>query len=200
LTNNKTYSPDTTYDEKELLLKIAEGDEKAFERLFLIHKDKVYELAKMYTESVVSSEELVQDIFIKVWTSRIQLPHINDFRAWLFTLTRNRSFNVLRDTTRAGIRERDMINYIPQNVSHAEEKAISADTQKLIDQALNLLSPPQRQAFDLLKLQELSREEAARKMGISPNTIKVHLLNAMRIVRGYLLSKDVLLILFFIRP
>lgn len=169
----------------------AEGDEKAFEQLYLLHKDRVYEIALTYTELPVIAEEILQDIFVQVWMKRTSLPAIADFKAWLFILTRNRSFNVLRSIARAGTRERDMIHYLPGSGDTADHRVLSADMENLVREAVQLLTPAQRTAFELFKLKGLSREETAAAMGISPNTAKVHVMQAMRTIRAYLVGKRV---------
>jgi RNA polymerase sigma-70 factor (ECF subfamily) len=171
----------------------AEGDEKAFEQLYLLHKDRVYEIALTYTESVVLAEEILQDIFVQVWVKRNELPGITDFSAWLFILTRNRSFTVLRGLARAAKRDRGMVDYLPHAGETADEKLLSGHVQRFLHEAMNLLTPAQRTAFELFKLNGLSRDETAAAMGISPNTAKTHLQHAMRIIRAHLVSNDIFL-------
>jgi RNA polymerase sigma-70 factor (ECF subfamily) len=171
----------------------AEGDEKAFEALYLLHKDRVYEIALTYTESAVLAEEILQDIFVQIWTKRNELPGIEDFSAWLFILTRNRSFTVLRGMARAAKRDRNMVDYLPGATGTADEKLLTGDVLRYLHEAMNLLTPTQRRAFELFKLNGLSRDETAAAMGISPNTAKTHLQHAMRTIRAHLVSQDVFL-------
>lgn len=177
----------------------AEGNIKAFEELYRLHKDRVYEIAFTYTESAVLAEEILQDIFVQVWIKRASLPQIIDFEAWLFTLTKHKSFNVLRGIARADNRQRDMVNFLPLTHEAADVKLLAGDIEKLLKEALNLLTPAQRRAFELFKIKGLNREEAAAAMNISPNTVKVHLLQAMRIIRAHLLQKGSFLFVIMLR-
>lgn len=179
--------------QKDYLQQMAESDERAFEQLYLAHKDRVYEIAFAYTESPVLAEEILQDIFVQVWVKRNELSGINDFEGWLFILTRNRSFTVLRGMARAARRDKDMVDYLPHAGLSADDKLLSDEVQTLLRDALNLLTPMQRRAFELFKLQGHSREETAAIMGISPNTAKTHLLFAMRTIRAHLVSNDIFL-------
>jgi RNA polymerase sigma-70 factor (ECF subfamily) len=167
---------------------IAAGNEQAFERLFLAFKDRVYGIGLLYTESTVLAEEIVQDIFIKVWLKRTGLPAINNIDAWLFTITKNYAFTCLRNQqTRRRIIE-DVLSHEPPVSGDADEKVMGAQTQQLIAEAMQLLSDRQQQAFQLIRLDGLSREEAAHAMGLSPNTVKMHLQSGIRIIRAYLLQ------------
>ena len=191
LTNAKLpLLPERLHNEYEVLHALEKGDEKAFEALFHFYKDRVYNIAMMYTESTVLSEEIVQDVFVKVWTKRSGLTTINNFSSWLFMITRNRSFNVLRDIARAERREHVLISHLPVEFDDTQQNVNANDTQKLVDEAMKLLTAQQRQAFQLFKVQRLSREETAKAMNLSPNTVKVHLLHALRIIRAYLVNNS----------
>lgn len=178
---------------RHLQHRTAESDEKAFEQLYLLHKDRVYEIAFTYTESPILSEEILQDIFVQVWMKRSELATIEDFRSWLFIMTRNRSFNVLRGIARAETRDREMVHYLPGTSPTADHRLLNADLENLLREAMQLLTPAQLKAFQLFKLQGLSREETAAAMGISPNTAKIHVMQAMRTIRAYLVGRNVLL-------
>ena len=177
-----------------LLQQVAQSDERSFEQLFVSHKDRVFEIAFLYTESTVLAEEILQDIFVQVWRKRATLPTIIDFPSWLFILTRNRSFNVLRDIARFSSGNKVLEQAMPDtNTDAADSKLLSSEADKLVHQAMERLTPAQRQAFMLIKLKGLSRDETARQMGISPNTVKVHLLAATKSIRAFFLEKDLLI-------
>jgi len=183
-------SNEPIHNERILLEAIHAEDEKAFEEIFMGYKDRVFNIAMLYTESQELSEEIVQDVFVKVWSKRKELTAIRDFSSWIFTLTRNRSFNVLRDTATLQSHQQELISHLP-TAHEGDELMIVKDTEKLINEALQLLSPSQKQAFELFKIQGLSREETARAMNLSPNTVKVHLLHALRTIRAYLVINGV---------
>jgi len=77
------------YNEPALLLKIAEGDESAFRKLFEHYWDNIYSVALAFTKSPVIAEEMVQDVFVKIWTKRQYLPEVQKFSDYLFIIARN---------------------------------------------------------------------------------------------------------------
>jgi RNA polymerase sigma factor (sigma-70 family) len=197
---NRPLATTPSYSRHDLHL-LAGGDERAFERLFFAYKNRMYEIALIYTESKILAEEVVQDIFMKTWIKREELPAVNDIYAWLYTLSKRRAFQVLRNNTRHACASPDFMAYIPGTVQEADEKLQSIETRQLIAEAMDLLSGPQRQAFQLIRLEALSREKAAALMGISPNTIKVHLHYGIKVIRAYLIKKGGYfpLLIFFCR-
>jgi RNA polymerase sigma-70 factor (ECF subfamily) len=88
-------------------------------------------------------------------------------------------------------KEHEWISHLPQANNGTEEHVYLRDTQQLVNEAMQLLTTQQREAFELFKMRGLSREETALAMDISPNTVKVHLLHALRTIRAYLVNKNV---------
>ncbi|HRQ51004.1 MAG TPA: sigma-70 family RNA polymerase sigma factor, partial [Agriterribacter sp.] len=83
-------------NEKELLLRVAEGDEVAFRALYNHYRKKIYTLGLLLSKSDIQAQELVQDVFLKIWEKREQLREIAYFNAWLRTIARNTAINYLR--------------------------------------------------------------------------------------------------------
>lgn len=182
-----------------LLRRLAEGDEEAFTAVFRQFKDGVYETALHFTQSTTFSEEIVQDVFLKVWVVRSTLMTVNDFPAWIYQVAKNRSLDVLRVMARK--RRNELVSNIgsewdyfpgigePRQGNPAETR----DLQRLIDEALSKLTATQRKAFELMRVQGMSREEVGQIMGISPNTVKVHVLAATRSIRAHLITNEIIL-------
>ncbi|HSC38360.1 MAG TPA: RNA polymerase sigma-70 factor [Chitinophagaceae bacterium] len=167
---------------------VAAGDEHAFERLFFAFKDRVYEIGFIYTESAMLAEEIVQDVFVRIWVKRAELPAVKNFPAWVFTVAKNQAFNVLRNRVHRQRAMDELVAHVPAEAAPADEKLHGAQTRRLIAEAMDLLPPQQRQVFQLIRLEGHSREETARIMGLSPNTVKVHLNIGLKIIRAYLLK------------
>src|SRR5678810_238059 len=83
-------------NEKELLALIAKGDEIAFSKLFLQFKDRIYSIAFKLTKSTIAAEEIVQEVFLKIWLKRANLTDIENFSAYLFIITRNDVYKSLK--------------------------------------------------------------------------------------------------------
>lgn len=85
------------------------------------------------------------------------------------------------------------LNTIGEQFSDANLRTVYAETKRLIAEAAAMLTPQQRYAMQLIKEEGMSREEAAAAMGISPNTIKMHLLTGSRTMRAQLVLKGVII-------
>lgn len=174
-------------NEDLLLNQLAEGSEQAFRLLFDKYKDKVYAFAFKFTRSVPQSEEIVQEIFLKVWTDRAAMAGIQNFQSWLYTLARNKSFNVLKRIAY----DYSYRKNIDPNPSYGsvEDSLVLKQYQQIVSKAVEQLSPRQKDIYRLRREDGLKINEIAEKLNIAPNTVKVHLVNALNHIRKALDGK-----------
>ncbi|MEO6813775.1 MAG: sigma factor, partial [Ginsengibacter sp.] len=82
--------------EKDLLIQVSNGDEKAFKDLFSCYYQKLFNYIFCFTKSKQVAEELVMDVFLKIWLGREIIPQIEKFDAFLFRVAHNKSIDFLR--------------------------------------------------------------------------------------------------------
>lgn len=176
-------------NEKDWLLQVSRGDEGAFTHIFNAYRNKIFTVAFKFTESETAAEEIVQDVFLKVWLKRDQLPEIKDFDSWLFIIARNHTFSYLKQIARLGKIEEDLKKNLVMNTPSADARLLEKNYEAILHEAISRLSARQQEVYRLSKEEGLKREEIAQKMGISPETVKIHLGNAMKIIRAYCMAK-----------
>lgn len=172
------------YNEQALLSMVASGNELAFLQLFNHHKAKVYSVLLALTRSQVSAEELLQDVFIIIWKRREYLLQLDCFESYLFIIARNKSYKALKKTA---IEKKKAATFRPEELHHndAMESILVSEYQQLLHKAVNRLSPQQKQVYQLVKIEGLSREQSAHVMHIQPETVKAHLAKALKSIRAY---------------
>lgn len=162
------------YNELFLLEKVAKGDEQAFALLFYEFHQELGSYVFRLTKSLPVSEEIVQDVFVKVWTKRDQLKDVKNFRAFLFTVARNQTFNSLRDEARKALLNQEWYS----DLSFSEEQGYGPDRERmfdLIDEAISLLPPQQKKAWQLSREDGMKHEEIADRLHLSRETVKRHI-------------------------
>jgi RNA polymerase sigma-70 factor (ECF subfamily) len=174
---------------KELLLLIGKGNQKAFEALFRGCSKKVFSIAYQFTFNRESSEEIVQDVFLKIWLKRNSIQEITDFDSWLFIITRNTIYNFLKAKSNKELEI--TLNKLEWHgiLEDADSKVKEKELQTIINEAVKELPPQQQQVYHLSVEVGLKKGEIATYMNIAPETAKKHLQYAMRRIRVYLLSK-----------
>ncbi|MBV7533024.1 RNA polymerase sigma factor [Chitinophaga sp. sic0106] len=175
----------TNLHKDEIQSLVAQGNQAAFKQLFLRYRDFVYTTALRITQSEIEAEEIVQDVFVKIWSIREELADINNLEAFIFTIARNYTFNALKRILRE--RERTGEWPVKESLSAVEpdELAGAREFLHLYQQAIEKLPPQQKQVYLLIKEEELTKVEVARIMRISPNTVKSHYDAAVRAVRAF---------------
>lgn len=173
------------HNEKELLLLVTQGDEKAFARLFYAYHNHLGEFVLLLTGSAQLTEEIIQDIFVKVWESRATLSDIEKFTAWLFILTRNYTLNSLRRIANDQKRQKQYGQYISREAATGPSTGSANEYELLIGQAVAQLPPQQQKVYLLRTQEELSYAEIAERMGLSRESVKKYLQWASRSVCDY---------------
>jgi RNA polymerase sigma-70 factor (ECF subfamily) len=179
-----------THIEPGLLKAVSDGDEKAFSEIFHQYRNRIYAIAFKLTGSEALAEEVLLDVFLKVWLKRDQLPHVAHFTAWLFTVTRNHIFNLLKQTA-LKMASAPLAEHEEYLLPHADDPAAilqEKEYRRLLQQAVDQLPSQQKKVYHLIKEHGMKREEAATELNLSPETVKRHLSEAMQFIRVYCLS------------
>lgn len=182
-------------DEKALLLKLKDGDEQAFDKLYQSYSLRIYrKLFKMVKVDVLA-DELTQDVFVKVWTKRHLLDSEQSFRSYLFSIAQH----LVYDTYRKISRDESLVNKVKlistELYTHTEEDIYYKETGEMIQKAIELLPTQQRRVFQACKIEGRSYEEVARELNISVSTVNGHIVKATKTVAEYL-SKSGTLVFF----
>ncbi len=191
--------PDQPDNEKILLQRISEGAQDAFKDVYARYHEKIYALAFHLTRYEVVAEEIVQDVFLKVWMQKETLPEICDFESWLFILARNHIYTWLKTSARRQVHETLADGHVSVEPLEVDAAIHRKELENLLNEAIRQLSPQQQQVYILSREEQLTREAIAGRLGLSSETVKVHMSRAMRSIRAYIMSRRPLtLILFFL--
>lgn len=167
--------------EKGLLCRVADGDEAAFAQLFGAYHQRLGAYVYRLTESVPATEEIVQDVFIKIWLRRASLPEVRAFDAYLFTAARNHVFNYVRKLARERALQARLEASLP-----GEAEVQENPHQALLDRAIAHLPRQQKNVYLLHRRQDLSHAEIAERLHLSVETVKKHMSLALRSIRDFL--------------
>lgn len=176
-----------TYNERELLLSLAQGEDRAFAGVFHHYRHRIYAIAFRLLGSASQAEDVVQDIFLKMWLKRGELHEISHFKAYLFTVTRNHIFTSLKLMARQQLATSELSAAAVDEIKDAA--IIHKEYEQILQRAIAQLSPQQELIYKLSKEEGLKRNEIADRLQLSPETIKVHLANAMRSIRAFCMAR-----------
>lgn len=174
--------------ERDLLLLVSQGDETAFARLFHAYHQRLGAFVYELTGSVSMAEEIVQEVFIRIWEKRDKLSQVSNFHPYLYTVAKNYTFSFLKKLGRELAHKQEWELSISPDTGNPYEESMDACYRRIIDQAIAEL-PAQRQRVYLLSRDEgLRQAEIAERMAISRETVKKHMVLALRAIRSYALT------------
>lgn len=165
---------------------IAEGDETAFKQLFDTYWEHLYSIALMLTKSETLAEDVVQEIFFKIWNKREELPDVEKPESYLFIIARNHIYNLLKQQQREEQYTKHVFDWFEGAKLSPETDLLFKESTELLNKAVGNLSVQQQAVYKLAREQGLSYNEVAAQLNISPNTVKNHLTIALKYIREYL--------------
>ena len=186
------------HNEQDLLFRISHGDEKAFTEIFYAHHQELGAYILKLTKSNIHAEEIVQDVFVKIWSGREGLSEIDSFTNYLFIITRNKTYRFLKEKAVAHTRQQRYEQQYQEECCFQDETSTEEDFSRMIDELIVKLPPQQRKVYELSKINHLKYSEIATLLSISPETVKKHIVAANKFIKNNISEKnDQLFLLFF---
>lgn len=176
------------FNEPELLIRIAHGDEQAFKEIHRHYWNEVYSLSLAFLKSHEAAEDNVQELFTKLWIKRASLPAVQNFRSFILVSTRNQLISALRKLQK--LEKDESLFLITANGRSANSTTMEArETARLINEALSQLPAQQQEIFNLSR--ELGMEHAAiaEKLGLSKKTVSNTITMVLGHIRKYLYKR-----------
>lgn len=185
-------------DEKELMQKVSKGDKRAFTLLFDHYYKSLGSYVYRLTESLEAAEDIVQEVFIKIWMKRATLVSINSFSDYLFILSKHQTLNHLRKQANYTLRFKPLDEGLEKDIRVEESDESFEEFRLLVEQAIGNLPQQQMKIYQLSKFDRLKYEEIAVQLNLSPETVKKHMYLASKAIKAHIkthLNNPVFLIL-----
>jgi RNA polymerase sigma-70 factor (family 1) len=174
------------YQQKDVLEKLAQGNESAFKIIYDAYWYSIYKTARRYTKSVELAEDIVQEIFTTLWSNRVKFTGVLHLEYYLITMTKNLTYRTMRKISFEAAVKNTLTAEKLSMENDTEDQMLDQQYAQLVQQAIGLLPTQQKQVFRLSKLEGLSHKDIAAQMNISHLTVKAHMAKALRFIRLYL--------------
>ena len=184
------------FEDKDLMLLVAEGDREAFTCLYHRYFYYLFTLAMRYIKDESEAEDVLQQVFIKLWQMRDSRAIKDNVRGYLFAMTRNSIMNYVRDKNRLLQR-----NYrLSQEIGEEEQDIwVMADKNDLISEMKKAIDglPPQQKRVANLRCEGLSNQEIASRLHLSLNTVNSHYTKGLKALKTALSALMSLTLIYF---
>ncbi len=173
--------------EEKLIKRIANSDRKAFSILYMRYINDLYDYIFLFTKSKEITEDILQNIFIKIWIKRTSLNSVTYFKGYLYRAAKNLLLDEIRRNqlkTRIYLELQDDISEESSEI--ADARLIYTQYQQVANDAINLLPKKRKEIFELRTKEDLTLDEIAEKLSISKNVVKKQLYSGVRFVKAYI--------------
>ena len=181
-----------------LIQQLQQGSERAFTILYDKFSKQLYRNILRLVKDEFIAQELLQDLFFKIWEKRLNIKIEGSFKSFLYKVAENLVFMYFRKVAKDN---RLIENLIIANIEfdiNAEDIIISMQDLELLHAAIAKLSPQRKQVYTLCKLEGKSYDEVSNELGISTSTISDHIVKANKAVKQFLQLNNFMPILFIL--
>lgn len=192
-------SLNSNFDQSKLLYELSQGNELAFTKLYNEYKNVVFSTALKITKSKILAEEVVQDVFLKIWQNHENLAEITNIENYLFIISRNHIFDMIKKIARDTSLVIDS-NYKSTSTNDTEDAIKDDQYNVILNQIVDQLPPRQQKIYKMAKWDGLSHQKIGEDLGISTETVKKHMAQALKFVRTKIspyMNMFMTLLLFF---
>ena len=178
------YATDTLMDEREVVLRLIDGDEEAFCELYAAYKNRLLYFALKFVKSHEFAEDIFQDAFTVVWQTRRFINPEASFSSYLYTIVRNRILNQLRDMANEDQLKEQILSQAIDSTNETNNHILLNDLKEIIARALEQLTPRQREVFKMSRELQMSHKEIAEALGVSVHTVQEHISLSLKVIRS----------------
>uniref|UniRef100_UPI0032170E7A RNA polymerase sigma factor n=1 Tax=uncultured Draconibacterium sp. TaxID=1573823 RepID=UPI0032170E7A len=187
-----------TKSNKELLLLLQKGDRIAFYNIYERYCKRLYAFVLRYIKIEDDAEEIVQEVFVKLWEARNKIDVYSSFESFIFTIAYNTTMSLFRKR----IKEQKYLEYLKSlqqsnNAPDVINEIYFNELNASVEALLNQLTPRQKEIFLLSRNEGLTHDEIAKKLNISASTVKKHVANSLSFLKSHLDNSLTINLLFF---
>lgn len=185
------------YSEQELISLLRNNSPVAFSKLFDLYSQKLYYFAFSYLKSDTESEEIVQEVFMKLWENRSKLKTGKSFQSYLFTIAFNAIRKKFNQKMKAEKFKHEIFEWLSQEKPSLESRLDFESLLNKLDSLIDLLPEKRKEIFLMRKKEGKSIDTIASELGISPKTVKNQITEAMNFLKKSFEGDDVSAMLFY---
>lgn len=168
----------------QLLIALKSGDRQAFEKIYQCYSPRIYLNILRMVKSVEDAQEILQDVFIKVWEKRELIDPEQSFKAYIFQISRFTVYNFIRKVNLDKKLKAYLTHENSELYTHIEEAIAYRENDQFVIDTIEKLPPQRKQIYKLCKIEGKSYAEVGQQLGISPSTINDHIVKATRFLKA----------------
>lgn len=187
----------SSHEEIELLVRLTLQDAEAFSQLYNMYVKKIYAYALGILKSPALAEDITQDTFVKLWEHAATIQTDRSVQAFLFTIARNLSLNVIKQASRETWISDEIFTHVIYEQEDGLQYTERKQTGEFIEMAVNQLPPKRKAIYELCREDGYSYKQAAEKLGIKDSTVNSQMVKALKTIKDFMVRNGALLFILF---
>lgn len=175
---------------------LIDNDKKALDMLYNFYYPRLYSFAKGFLKVEDDINDILQEVFIKIWENRKNIKNTETFNAYIFTITKNAVISYFREKTKLSSFESRIREMVTSEGFFLNPSIEYEDIKEKVEKLIDKLPEKRKQIFKLSRENGLSHREIATEMGISVKTVEDHIMHAIRFLREHLKTLDIVTLLY----
>ncbi len=179
-------------DEMRLIHNLRLGNTRAFESIYHLYFQRLYSYCCQFTKSPHDAEDIVQEVFTKLWLTRDKIKQESSLRSLLFTMVRNNLVDVFRRMVSSPLFE-DYMDYVNTLGNQDTDTIDYKEFEEQLRNVINQLPPSRRNILELSRFKNMTNKEIAQKLGINEQSVKNSISQSLKFIRSNLNESLVML-------
>lgn len=192
----QTKGPNTIHPEG-IIHRLKQDDKTAVDDLFAFYYPRLYQFSKSILKMESEIEDVLQEVFLKIWLNRHKIQHTETFNAYIYTITKHEVLNLIRSKLKDNNFREQLYLFAVAEEYQFQNKLEFEEIKSGIDRIVSNLPEKRQQIFILSRTNGLSNKEIAQQLGISEKTVEDHITHAIRKIKSSLKEMGILSLLYF---
>ncbi len=183
--------------EHDLILGLKKSKHESFQKIFELYSQSLFKFSLSYLKSKEAAEDVVQEVFIKVWDNRKNIKTGTSFQSYLFTIALNAIRKRFNKLARHNELKHDILIDFSRNKPGFDDNDDYQTLLNKLDELIRLMPEKRRQVFIKKKIEEKSLKEISQELGITTKTVEYHITESMRFLKKEFKKLQVKGMIFF---
>jgi RNA polymerase sigma-70 factor (family 1) len=180
----------------EIILRLKIDDQSAVDELFAFYYPRLYHFSKSILKIENEIDDVLQDVFVKIWINRQKIGNAETFNSYLFTITRNEVLNLIRKNLKDRNFRDELYLLSVAEEYHTQNSVEFEEIKSRIDQIVAALPEKRQKVFILSRSEGLSNKEISQRLNISEKTVEDHMTHSIRKIKQSLKDIGIISILY----
>ena len=182
---------------EDIIHRLKKDDKSAVDELFGYYYPRLYHFSKSILKIETDIDDILQEVFVKIWLNRNKISNIETFNAYIFTITKNEVLNLIRSNLRDQTFKDELFLRAVAEEYQTPNQVEFDEVKSGIDRIVASLPEKRQQVFVLSRTEGLSNKEIAQQLNISEKTVEDHITHAIKYIKTSLKGMGVISLLYF---